>query len=161
MVLPIPFSERYALLKALVEAEESPYLELVPTYKVTSFDEVVAWHRYFLENGYEGTMVRWGDEDYKTNGRSSNLLKCKDFLDEACKVVDVIPSVRRPEQGVLQCELNGKQFGCGARLSHDERIEMLKNKENYIGQTAEIRFFEYSEDGIPRFPVCVGFRLDC
>jgi hypothetical protein len=33
-------------------------------------------------------------------------------------------------------------------------------KEEYIGQTAEVRFFEYTDGGIPRFPVCVGFRLD-
>ena len=24
----------------------------------------------------------------------------------------------------------------------------------------KIRFFEYTDDGLPRFPVCVGFRLD-
>ena len=28
------------------------------------------------------------------------------------------------------------------------------------GKTAEIRFFEYTDDGLPRFPVCVGIRLD-
>ena len=31
---------------------------------------------------------------------------------------------------------------------------------SHIGQTAEVRFFEYTDGGIPRFPVCVGFRLD-
>lgn len=160
MVLNSPFSERYALLKVLVEVEKDPNVILVPTYKVTSFDEVVAWHKRFIEDGYEGTMVRWGDDGYKTNGRSSNLLKYKDFLDVACKVVDVLPSDKRPEQGVLQCEINGKMFGCGMRFGHDERSEILTNKQDYIGQMAEIRFFEYSDDGIPRFPVCVGFRLD-
>jgi hypothetical protein len=37
---------------------------------------------------------------------------------------------------------------------------MLAMKGEYIGQTAEVRFFEYTDGGIPRFPVCVGFRLD-
>ena len=46
------------------------------------------------------------------------------------------------------------------KFSHAEREEILINKENYIGKTAEIRFFEYTEDGIPRFPVAVGIRLD-
>ena len=48
----------------------------------------------------------------------------------------------------------------GMKFSHAEREEILINKENYIGKTAEIRFFEYTEDGIPRFPVAVGIRLD-
>jgi hypothetical protein len=46
------------------------------------------------------------------------------------------------------------------KFSHEERELILTNKHEYIGQVAEIRFFEYSEEGIPRFPVCVGFRLD-
>jgi hypothetical protein len=33
-------------------------------------------------------------------------------------------------------------------------------KEEYIGQKAEVRFFEYTDGGIPRFPICHGFRLD-
>ena len=41
-----------------------------------------------------------------------------------------------------------------------ERQQILIDKADYIGQTAEIRFFEYTDDGLPRFPVCVGFRLD-
>ena len=46
------------------------------------------------------------------------------------------------------------------KFSHAEREEILKNKNRYIGQTGEIRFFEFTDDGVPRFPVCVGFRLD-
>ena len=45
-------------------------------------------------------------------------------------------------------------------MSHQEKEEMLSNKDEYIGKTAEIRYFEESEDGIPRFPVMVGIRLD-
>jgi hypothetical protein len=37
---------------------------------------------------------------------------------------------------------------------------MLINKQDYLGKTAEIRFFEFTDDGLPRFPVMVGIRLD-
>jgi hypothetical protein len=46
------------------------------------------------------------------------------------------------------------------KFSHDEREEFLANKINYIDKISEVRFFEYSDTGVPRFPVCVGFRLD-
>ena len=46
------------------------------------------------------------------------------------------------------------------KFSYKEREEILKNKKDYIGRTAEIRFFEYTDDGLPRFPVCYGFRND-
>ena len=57
-----------------------------------------------LKMGYEGTILRWGDAGYKSKSRSSNLLKYKDFQDLACKIVDVEPSVKRPEQGQFICE---------------------------------------------------------
>ncbi len=46
------------------------------------------------------------------------------------------------------------------KFSHDFRKEFLLNKKDYIGKVAELRFFEFSDEGVPRFPVCVGFRLD-
>jgi hypothetical protein len=46
------------------------------------------------------------------------------------------------------------------KFSHFERKMILEMKHEYIGQMAEVRFFEYTDGGIPRFPVCVGFRLD-
>ena len=138
------------------------YIELVPTMTIIDERQLKILHGKALRMGYEGTIVRWGDAGYKSKSRSSNLLKYKDFQDLACLIVDVIPSVKRPEQGQFICEFTEKnvEFGCGMKFSHKEREDILTNATDYIGKTAEIRFFEYSEDGIPRFPVCVGIRLD-
>jgi len=157
----IPFAQRYEVLKAIIEEHQPEHIELVPTIVVNNKEELLEVHRQFLEQGYEGTMVRHGDEGYGINKRSSSLLKFKDFEDIACTIVDVQPSEKRPDQGIFICALeDGRTFGCGMRFSHEQRAEFLTNKEDYIGQTAEVRFFEYSTDGIPRFPVCVGLRLD-
>lgn len=159
VIAELPFNERVTYLHDLVKHSEN--LELVPTYKVSSMEDVKKYHQTFIAEGYEGTMIRWGNERYKVNGRSSNLLKYKDFIDETYEVIDIVPSDKNPEQGVIHCKLkDGRTFGCGMKFSHSERIDMLNNKRNYIGQIAEIRFFEYSDDKIPRFPVCYGFRSD-
>ena len=47
-----------------------------------------------------------------------------------------------------------------SKFSKEERREWLINKNKYIGKTAELRFFEFSDTGVPRFPVCIGIRLD-
>ena len=136
------------------------HIKIVPTIIIESEADLKQIHPTSLKMGYEGTIVRWGNAGYKSKSRSSNLLKYKDFQDLTCKIVDVEPSVKRPEQGQFICEYKGVTFGCGMKFSHQERKNILINASDYIGQTAEIRFFEYSEDGIPRFPVCVGIRLD-
>jgi DNA ligase-1 len=138
---------------------DSP-IKRVERYK-TSKEEFPKYHKQFIEEGFEGTMVRWGDEGYKMDARSKNLLKYKDFIDIVAEVIDVIPSDARPTQGIVVCRLdNGGEFKATPKMSHEDREELLTNKHEYIGQKAEIRFFEYTDDGLPRFPVCHGFRLD-
>ena len=163
MILNKPFIERYTILSAIVNYCE--HIELVPTYKINNLQELLKYHTQFIEQGYEGTMVRWGSDGYEASKRSSHLLKYKDFLDETYTIVDIVPSESRPTQGVIHCKGvdNSRHeitFGCGMRFSHQERKELLTNKSKYIGKTAEIRFFEFTDDGLPRFPVCVGIRLD-
>lgn len=158
VITDLPFRERTKLLESLVLPQDN--ILLVPTYKVNSLQDVQQYHAEFLSQGYEGTMVRWGNESYQMDTRSSNLLKYKDFQDIAAIVVDIVPSDKNPKQGVIHCEYKGKRFGCGMKFSHEERERMLTNKDQYIGLTAEIRFFEWTEGDIPRFPVCVGFRID-
>jgi len=161
MVLPrLSFKERYIILENMLKSLDSKNFELVPTFPVKSMEEVKKYHSQFIAEGYEGTMIRWGSEGYKVNGRSSSLLKYKDFKDLACKVVDVVPSDKNPEQGVVECEFAGERFRCGMKFSHEERKAILTMKDTYIGQIAEIRFFEWTDGKIPRFPVCVGFRED-
>lgn len=134
---------------------------IVKNISLTNLEDIKMRHAYFIGEGYEGSIIRHGDDGYAKNKRSSSLLKYKDFIDIACKVIDIIPSDKRPEQGICVCQLdNGETFSTGMKFSHEERELILTNKHDYVGEVAEIRFFEYSEEGIPRFPVCVGFRLD-
>ena len=162
IVMDVPFSERFKTLATLVMGLNDPHIELVPTYVVNNELDVAYYHAQFVSQGYEGTMVRHSQEGYTVNKRSSQLLKYKDFIDEIYTVNEVWPSESRPEQGVIECVTSeGVTFNCGMKFSHAEREYILRNKEEYIGKKAEIRFFEYTDGGvIPRFPVCVGFRLD-
>jgi DNA ligase-1 len=158
-----PFSVRYELLKEIVGDVNSPLLQIVDTIQIRSEADLKKAHVKNLADGYEGTIVRHGDTCYEINKRSTSLLKYKDFLDITAKITDVLPSDARPEQGVMLCEMPGlplKTFKASLKFSHAERAEILRDKKKYIGKTAEIRFFEYTDDGLPRFPVCVGFRLD-
>lgn len=133
----------------------------VSTYQIDKEEKIKEFHSKFLLDGYEGSIIRWGNAGYKINGRSDNLLKYKDFQDIAATIIDVIPAEQRPEWGVPVLKYNGKTFNAGMKFSHEERKEWLINKDNYIGKTAEIRFFEWTDDGLPRFPICAGIRLDC
>jgi len=160
MVSDKPFFERYQDLCSIV-ASYGAVVHTVYTKQVYSEAEVKKAHAMFLSEGYEGTIIRHGNNGYKIKGRSSNLLKYKDFIDEVFEIIDVVSSEKCPEQGLFECKTKtGQVFRTGMKMSHEERAEVLVNKKKYIGKKAEIRFFEWTDGGLPRFPQCVGVRLD-
>jgi len=140
----------------------------VSTYKIDNEKQLKIGHEINISEGYEGSIIRWNKEGYKINGRSSNLLKYKDFQDIDAIIIDIIPAEQRPEWGVpvlkySNQKLDGKNeitFKAGLKYSHKDREEFLKNKQNYIGKIANIRFFEYTDEGLPRFPVMIGIHGD-
>lgn len=150
-------SRRKHILNAVATCD---VVEEVRTERITDENRLKDWHKRFVEEGFEGSIVRHGDEGYQIDKRSSYLLKYKDFIDLAAKIVDVIPMENRPKQARLVCTSKNGEFKTNMRFSHKIREQILQQKDKYIGQTAEVRFFEYTDDGLPRFPVCVGFRLD-
>lgn len=158
MISDRPFFERYREAARLIQGR--PNIELVPTVVLNNLTMLKAYHEQCVSEGYEGCMVRWGSAGYKVNGRSSNLLKYKLFFDVALPIVDITPNDADPTHGTVWVEYKGMRTKTGARLSHKERQDLLTNRDKYIGQIAEIRYFEETDAGLLRFPVFVGFRLD-
>ncbi len=138
----------------------SGVLQPVRTRKLNSIEDAKKFHEECLMMGYEGSMIRWGMEGYKVNGRSEHLLKYKDFKDLDAYIVDIVPSDARPDQGVVVCRYNGKEFRAFPKMSHDDRKKLLKDKAQHVGKTCIVEYFEFTDDGIPRFPIFKGVRLD-
>lgn len=154
-----PYLQRIAFLDTL----EMDSVRQVPYGHVSSEDSVREMFKVYVEEGYEGAMVKVSKSGYKSNGRSSELLKYKEFIDIQLPILDVISADQRPSWGTPTFFWKGADddtLKAGTKLSHEQREDLLLNKENYIGAMAEIRFFEYSDEGVPRFPVMVGIRLD-
>lgn len=154
-----------------------PYLERILLYpdilfksitflgfiEINSEDDIKNHFANFIESGYEGAMIKLSKSGYKSNGRSSELLKYKHFIDIQLPIKDIIASSQRPDWGQPIYEWEGATDGIlksGTKMTHEQRKDLLINKDQYIGKIAEIRFFEYSDEGVPRFPVTVGIRLD-
>lgn len=134
-------------------------IRIVPTLMTQAVPLERLYETYIAE-GYEGMMVRVKDSMYKINGRSSDLLKYKKFIDISLEIKDITSNDANPKHGTVWVEYNGKIQKTGAKLSHDDREELLINKNDYIGKMAEIRYFEETDGGLMRFPVYHGIRID-
>lgn len=129
--------------------------------KVTSEEEMIKKHNEFVEEGYEGIMIKTLDRGYEIDKRSHGLLKYKKFIDQEYEVVNVVPAPKRTTHGVVVLKhTDGREFQANLKDDWEAREELLTNKENYIGKWATIVYFEETDSGLPRFPVLHGFRVD-
>jgi len=139
---------------------QNKHIVLVETTEVYNEGNLDNIYNQYLEQGYEGQMVR-KDEKYE-NKRSTSLLKRKEFIDAEYKVVDIeIGNGNRSGTAkhlVCYCDKTKRTFNSNIKGSFEYLKEIYDNRKEYIGQLATIKYFQLTPDGIPRFPYAISFR---
>jgi DNA ligase-1 len=153
------FTQRVYDLAILFEtrSELHPHCRIVETYKVPSEEVVTELYEKYIEEGYEGQMLRL-DSKYE-NKRSKSLLKHKSFIDEEYQILDIVEGEgnRSGTAGYMVFNTReGKTFKSNVKGTWEETAEMLRNKKELIGKQATIKYFNLTPDGIPRFPFVIN-----
>ncbi len=137
-----------------------PNVEVVPYEEAKSKSNIKAYAELKIKQGYEGIMLRETSSPYVVNKRSFSLLKYKLFEDVSLPIIDVTPDEARPTYGTIWVK-DGKSIQkLGMKGSKEEREEILRNKEDYIGLIAEVRYFEKTDSGKLRHSYYHGIRID-
>ena len=135
-------------------------IKFVQTVDVKDQEEFDVFEGMFVSQGYEGMMVRNQASAYKYKHRSYDLQKVKRFVDDEFKIIGGEDGSGR-EAGlvVYRCTTSdGLEFSVRPRGSHEERAEIFKNLNYYIGKYLTVRYQELTDDGRPRFPVGLAVR---
>lgn len=162
LVSPEPFPQRTRSLYQAIGQFNVGRIRYVTTSRCMSPQELEDWHRDYVQLGYEGVMLRWGNEPYKSGYRSGHLLKVKAFLEEEFDIVKVVDGKGKFEgRAIFQCRTEaGAQFEAVPRGSDGLRREYYERREELRGKRLTVRFFEWttSSPPVPRFPVAIGVR---
>lgn len=133
------------------------------TYIGNDYPQISAMQALWIERGYEGAILREENSEYLWGYRSNELLKVKNFLDSEFLVVDVEEGVgKMAGHAIVVCQndLTFARFRVVPKMSMDQRKEIFDNRANYIGRKFTVKYFDRTEDQIPRFPVGLAFRDD-
>lgn len=149
------FGDRSETLRQILKRVNNPSIIFVRTEYVTDSEEYDEFHAECLEAGYEGSMFRL-NLPYEQK-RSKSLLKRKTFLTEEFSILSIDEGLGN-WSGVAKsvtCQLSdGRTFGAGIKGTKERAAELLGETH----KIATIRFFEFTPDGIPRFPVAIDFH---
>lgn len=181
-----PYSDRLKKLSSIILELKNPRISELPQYKVASESEVLELEEEALADGYEGLILRNLDGTYKfgrSTLREAKLMKLKRFEDDEATIIDVEPLyenrnapttnalgrtersshqenlVAQKKVGALKVRLkNKKEFSIGTGFDDATRKDLWVRKNDIVGKMVKFKYQELSADGIPRFPVFLGFR---
>lgn len=138
--MDITFKERYKILNKIIP--KLNYIKIVPCNIVKSNDEIQINNLRYIENGYEGSIIRNMNGKYILNKKSFNVLSTKQFKKKIFEILDI------EMKGTIIFKLK-----CGKnRYFYSGIIGKLNNKKynnykKYIGRKAIVKFIEVNTDG--------------
>jgi len=165
---------RYAYFECVKLGVFDVRIQLLKKYIAYNFDDIRRFHEWATKNGWEGAIIRklavqqrdgnYEKQSYNKSiykgGKNNNILKVKKFIDEECLILDVTHGNGREEHAaVFICrDMRGNQFNLRPNGSIPDRERMLMNKHSIIGRVYTFKYFDLTNDGLPKFPTGKGFR---
>ncbi len=139
-------------------------VELTENIYVLKEDQLADIHDLFVDEGYEGLMLRNIDSPYEFS-RSWNLVKYKVMKDSEFKIVDAEQALKGKQKGAIIwiCETpQGDRFNVVPNGTIESRkklwAEWEADPKEFIGKELTVQYQELTPKGIPRFPKGLGIR---
>jgi len=166
-----PFVERFEHLHRIFSQRDPtnpmdpPILQLVQTISVLNFEEFKVRFTDYVEQGYEGIMLRNIRGLYQQGHRSHDLQKYKEFLEDEYRISGFKEGDGRDKGTIIWVCLtpDGREFSVRPRGSIEKRRQLYESAnvdpDRYIGQYLTVIYQELSEYGVPRFPVGKDVRV--
>jgi DNA ligase-1 len=131
-------------------------IKYVPAKLVDSYNYARDIHAEFLDQGYEGSIIRL-DGLYK-HGRSYDLMKFKDFSDTEATIIGYETGKGKRTGTIgkfLMQDDEGNKFGCppGKGYNYKDLANILDNIGDYIGKRATFTYFQRTQAGSYRHPL--------
>lgn len=182
----LTFEERWNRVKSII-VTSSPYIQLVDTYEIHNITEIDEYLQKYMDDDYEGVILRNNSVPYEIGKRSYSLLKYKKFQTEEFAIIDVVSGTGKYTDYpvfVLSADLREKKtrwdekdweessqrtfsaiYSCGD-LEEGKKLykELVKNNkklfyEKYFLAPATVKFLSYTKDLIPRHPILIALLV--
>lgn len=158
----LPYETRLNCLTTFLKENTTPLslCKSVDTIKVEKLEDIKTYHDNFVQDGYEGIMVRDISGPYEINKRSKYLQKFKEFMEEEFEIIGFHEGTGDEKGAIIwDCKTNdNKPFAVRPKGTFENRQKIFLDGSKYVGKKITVIFQEYSADGIPRFPVGKGIR---
>lgn len=151
-----PQIQRIGILLNLFEFYDFKHIKMVPYNICYSLDEIMEQYHEYLEQGYEGIIIRHIKASY-TPHRSRFMMKFKPKKTDIYKVVDILEGSGEHTGmvGAFICQgFDATQFKVSAgEFSHHNRKIIWNTRKRVIGKFLRISYQNLTKNQVPRFGI--------
>lgn len=144
---------QYKRINDLLTFRLDSNVKRVPCSIVASSDEIERELNRYIEDGYEGFILRNINALY-TRKRSTNIMKCKPSeLDEYNIVGSIeehtIEGEPKNALGALVLSKDGQVFNVGTGFTRKQRIALWETRDTLPGKICVVKYQALTEKGLP------------
>lgn len=147
-----------ALRRYTLSCVEAPHIDVINFCELQDENHMKEMHDKYVQDGYEGIMLRNYKGFYESGKRSADLQKYKQFRDEEFEIVDVLED--RNGNAVFECfDTTADAKFTVTYGDFEQRKHQLENPKEYVGKMLTVKYqARYKDSLLPQFPTGVVIR---
>lgn len=170
MIPDMVFEERLEILEEIKKelqldfqperewGENALHFQMVPHEKVTGWNAIKKLHDIYVEEGWEGCVIRDPNKAYKFGGRGSEMIKVKMYQDAEFEITGLSEGLREEDMCFTLVTDDGIEFKAKPMGSRELKQQYREDLDELIGRMATVKFFYLSDEGTPLQPVLKCIR---
>lgn len=147
-----------SLVDMMLEFSDNKKVKVLEHELVEGWAKVKKLHDKYVSEGFEGLVARHPDKKYAPGRRNSDWIKLKLYKDEEFEIVGIEEGLRPEDMCFKLTTKTGKIFKAKPVGSRELRESYLDIWEDLVGLKATVKFFIWSDDGVPVQPVLKCIR---
>lgn len=165
-----PAKDRIKLLQSLQQSYGwgfDPYkewkkgelqIQIVPQVYISGWDAMEKLHAQYVEEGFEGLVIRNPDRPYKPNGRTNDMIKIKMYKDDEFEITGLSEGLREEDMCFTLVTADGLEFKAKPMGTRELKQQYREDLDQLIGKMATVKYFYLSDEGVPLQPVLKCIR---
>lgn len=146
------------LIDLSIDFKDNTKVKILEHELVSGWNKIVKLHDKYVQEGFEGAVLRKPIAVYAPGARNSNWVKIKTRLDSEFEIIGAEQGLREEDMCFVLKTKEGKSFKAKPVGTRDIREDYAANWEDYVGKIATCTFFTWTSEKIPSQPVLKSIR---
>lgn len=133
-------------------------IQVVPQVYISGWASMKKLHAQYVEEGFEGLVIRNPDKPYKPNGRTNDMIKIKMYKDDEFEITGLSEGLREEDMCFTLVTADGLEFKAKPIGTRELKQQYREDLNQLIGKMATVKYFYLSDEGTPLQPVLKCIR---